>query len=276
MTTEINGQANNTEAAIYNISVGSVLSGIGAVLNKEPGEETGKVLLKGMAQGAIGGYLVYESKILIGKIAKQEKLDYGWPAKIVNSAGISIIENAASNRNFWDQWNLNIGFNRIEFHTKGSFAIKYKILPAAFVLNTYSAIGNKFELESSLKTGEFIFSGNSYYNSDVTSFTGVTIGTSIIIEPGQLKNYDLISHELIHVYQYQDFNVFNTYVNSPLKALESNSKFFNEANNWLHYDFNFFIKRPLYMAEHFRVDTSTRAGYNKNFFEQEASYYSNL
>ena len=48
-----------------------------------------------MAQGALGGYLVYESKNLLRKITLEKELAYSWPAKLVNSAGISIIENAA-------------------------------------------------------------------------------------------------------------------------------------------------------------------------------------
>ena len=44
-----------------------------------------------MAQ-ALGRYIVFESKKIIGKIASCKKLEYSQPAIFVNAAGISIIE----------------------------------------------------------------------------------------------------------------------------------------------------------------------------------------
>lgn len=268
-------QSNNAEAALYNIGVGSVFSGVGAIINKKPGDDLGKVVLKAMAQGALGGYLVYESKILVGKIARYEKMEYAWPAKFVNSAGVSIIENAASNRNFWEQWNLNIGFNRIEFHTGERFSVNYKIMPAALLLTGYAAIGNKFEWNLSARTGEFVFSGNTYYKSKVNYPIGAAIGTSLILDPPLGFNYSTLAHEIIHIYQYHDFNVFNTFINKPLDEFAQGSLFFKKANKIFHYDFNIVLFAGGYLAERFKVDTSTKRGYYKNYFEHEAYYYSN-
>jgi hypothetical protein len=111
-------QSSNAEMVLYNISLGSIASGVGALINKEPSERWHKVLLKGMGQGALGGYLIYESKNLLSRISKEERWEYSWYAKAVNSAGASIVENASSNRNFWERWHLNFGFNRVEFYTK--------------------------------------------------------------------------------------------------------------------------------------------------------------
>ena len=86
---------NKTEMALYNIGLGSFVGGIGAVINKKPNEKTGKVFLKGFLQGGLGGYLVYESKNFILKIPANNKLEYAWGAKFINSMGSSIIENAS-------------------------------------------------------------------------------------------------------------------------------------------------------------------------------------
>jgi len=61
-------QSNDREMALYNVGFASVFSGVGALINKKPDEKWHKVLLKGIAQGAAGGYLIFESKRLIGKI----------------------------------------------------------------------------------------------------------------------------------------------------------------------------------------------------------------
>jgi hypothetical protein len=273
-SSSLKAQTNHTKAALFNIGIGSVFSGIGAVINMEPREKFGKVLFKGMAQGALGGYLVYESKVIAGRIAKHENLSYGWPAKFVNSAGTSIIENAASNRNFWEQWNLNIGFNRIEFHTKDRFQLKYRIQPVALLLTAHTAFLNKFEPELSFKTGEFIFSGNSYWR-DSNDYLGSAIGTAILLNPDNGGfNYNTVAHEMIHVFQYHDFNVLNTYINKPLAQFKEGSGFFRKMEKIFHYDFNVFIFAGLYKMEHFGKNQQTFEGYYSNYFEREAYFFS--
>lgn len=116
---------NDFEAGISNVAFGGLVGGLGAIINKKSNEKTGKVFLKGFTQGALGGYLVFESKRLVGKFGKTGDYGYIWPSKLVNSAGVSIIENAAANRDFYDRWHLNIGFNRLEFYTKDKFKVSY-------------------------------------------------------------------------------------------------------------------------------------------------------
>lgn len=41
------------------------MGGIGALINKKPEHKFDKVLLKGVYQGALGGYVTFESKRLI-------------------------------------------------------------------------------------------------------------------------------------------------------------------------------------------------------------------
>jgi hypothetical protein len=277
-TSQARSQSNQTEAAIFNIGIGTVFSGIGAVINKEPQEKFGKVLVKGMAQGALGGYLVYESKVIAGRISNQKNLTYGWPAKFMNSAGTSIIENAASNRNFWEQWNLNIGFNRIEFHTKDRFHLKYRIQPVSFLLTAYTAVQNKFEAELSLRVGEFVFSGNNTfgYEDNNDYYLGRAISTAILLNPEAGGfNYNTVAHELIHVFQYHDFNVLNAYANKPLKEFKKGSGFFRKMDKIFHYDFNIFVFAGLYKMEHFGKDQKSFEGYYSNYFEREAYLFSN-
>jgi len=271
----LRSQSNNTEAALYNIGIGSIFSGIGAVINKKPQEKFGKVLFKGMAQGALGGYLVFESKVIAGRIAKDRDLTYGWPAKFINSAGTSIIENAASNRNFWEQWNLNIGFNRIEFHTKDRFQVQYRVQPVAFLLTAYTAFQNKFEPHLSLRVGEFIFSGNKTYGYDDDSYLGRALSTAILLNPETGGfNYSTVAHEMIHVFQYHDFNVLNAYVNKPTAQFKEGSGFFRKMDKIFHYDFNILIFAGLYKLEHWGNDQESFEGYYSNYFEREAYLFS--
>ena len=153
-------QKNDFEAGLFNVGIGSVLGGIGAVINKEPNEKFGKTLLKGLGQGALGGYLVFESKRLVREFAKSGNYGYVWPSKLVNSAGTSIIENAAANKDFWTRWHLNIGFNRFELNTNESFKMSYRIMPFAFYSTIANATEGDFNLGKSLKMGTFGFKTN--------------------------------------------------------------------------------------------------------------------
>lgn len=260
------GQVSGNKIAIYNVGLGSLVSGIGALINKKPTEKWHKVVLKGMGQGALGGFLVYQSKNVIKEISVKENFNYSWYSKFVNSAGISIIESASANRNFWEVWHLNIGFNRIEFRTKDKFQLKYKILPISFIYTVVGFARTNFELRRSTQTGEFIFSVDSANYSDGASvFANVAV-----FSRNNLNNYNLYSHETVHIYQYYDYNFVNTYLNKPLNTLRDKSTFFTKINNLIYFDFQGAVLRPLYLMENINQNC-----YFDNFFENEAEFFTN-
>jgi hypothetical protein len=86
----------------------------------------------------------------------------------------------------------------------------------------------------------------------------------------KINNYDTFSHEFIHIYQYYDFNVFNTYLTTTLKKFRFNSKTFDKLSNYLYYDLQASVLEPLYFLQNQNIDC-----YYDNFFENEAGYYSN-
>lgn len=259
-------QNNNTESALYNIGLSSIGSAIGAVINKNPKEKTGKVFVKGLWQGSIGGVLVFGSKKINNEIYIQKKLELNWPAKIVNAAGISIIENAASNRNFWERWNLNIGFNRFEFHTKNGFNFKYKIKPIALVLTIAESIDSKPEWDLMLKTGEVIFSTAP---ENLPNLKGRTTGPFIKLRDDSKDSFAVITHEIIHVYQGYDYSFVSTYFNKTRANLSEQSKTFSKLDNIFHWDLHAAVLGGLYQIENINIDCSS-----DNFFENEAQFYS--
>lgn len=128
-STQTYSQNSELEFGLLNIASGAVVGGISALINKEPNQKIHRVLGKGVVQGALGGYLVFESKRLLGTFARKENYAYIWPSKLINSAGTSIIENAAANRDFWNRWHLNLGFTRLDVYTKDQLQLKYRIMP---------------------------------------------------------------------------------------------------------------------------------------------------
>ena len=260
------GQSSDLEAGLFNIGIGSVLGGVGAVINKEPGEKFGKVLLKGLGQGALGGYAVFESQRLVREFAESGDFGYVWPAKLVNSAGSSIIENAAANRDFWEKWHLNFGFNRIKINTAENFRLSYRIMPFALAGTIYAATDGKLNLKTSLRMGTFVFETREIHRD--RSIYGQARVNSILILNEQ-KGRIALPHELIHNFQYERLSGFNAFFDKPMKNLSENHKIVDFYNKIFYTDFNALLHTGLYtLANPDREHQS-----QNNFFEREADYF---
>ena len=268
-------QNNDFEAGLFNVGIGSVLGGIGAVINKEPQEKFGKTLLKGLGQGALGGYLVFESKRLVREFAKSGNYGYVWPSKIVNSAGTSIIENAAANRDFWTRWHLNIGFNRFEVSTENNVKFKYRIMPGTLAGAISSLTRGKFNPELSLKTGTPIFTTNSLQkdreeNSRITYGT-VPLFTNSIVLLNNDNGLVALPHEIIHTYQYESFSGINSFLNRPKDYLEAKNKIIRFYQKIFHTDFNYLFSQGIY----YLANPNGTNQKKNNFLEREAIFYGN-
>ncbi len=251
-------------AGLFNIGFGGVVAGVGAVINKKPNQKTGKQFLKGFGQGALGGYLLFESKRMIGRFAKTGNYAYVWPSKLVNSAGASIIENAAANNGFLEKWNLNFGFARFEMRTKDSLNFQCKILPFALGGVIYGFANGKFAVNETLKTGNFIFKSNNLYEK--TGTFGRTAVNTIIYKKNNAfySNELVIGHELIHVLQYEQSFGINTYLDKPFIKLENNKKWLKKYQTIFYTEFNFLLDTAIY---------SLNSNYNTNLYEKEAVFY---
>ncbi|MEZ4795695.1 MAG: hypothetical protein R2785_00880 [Flavobacteriaceae bacterium] len=260
---------NDFEVGLYNIGFGGLVGGIGSIINKKPNEKTGKVFLKGFYQGALGGYLIFESKRLVGKFAETEDYTYVWPSKILNSAGASMIENAAANRDFWERWHLNIAFNRFEYNFERN-KLSYRIMPFALGNTIYGFIRGNLDTSMSLKTGTFVFSTdeiNSSNNSEYFNAGAYSISNSIVYLKSIIDLNRVISHELIHIYQYESFSGFNAFFDKPLNNWFNNTKWFSTYKKLFYTDINYLIFQGIYFVN---------KDYNTNLFEKEARFYTEL
>lgn len=259
---------NNTEAAFYDMGLGAFVGGIGAIINKKPNEKTGKVLLKGLWQGALGGYFVFESKRLIRLTVNENSYNYFWPSKIVNSVGTSILENATANKNFWENYHINFGFNRFEFDMLNKGKFSYKIMPFALYITFENLTLGKFDFDKSMKTGTFIFKSKNSLPIYETSFgvansEAYTKTNQIIYDLNKYKLFN-IAHEMIHVYQYEQLSNFNALFIKPKEFLNKKSKLINFYNKHFYTDFNQVIGHFSYISN---------KNYQTNFFENEARFY---
>ena len=170
------------------------------------------------------------------------------------------------NRDFWKKWHINIGFNRIEFETNGKFRVNYKLMPIALVytIDAFFRFDN-FEFKRSLSTGEFIFS-----NSTLKDTKGATLAGYIVVDKTLVNDYNLITHEIIHLYQSNDFSILNTYYLKPLDEFSKNNKTVSFLNKHLYLELHYIPLRALY-----GIESKSATNYYDNFFEHEAGYFSN-
>lgn len=254
---------------IYNVSIGSVIGAIGAVINKKPDENLGKTILKGFSQGGLGGYLTFESKRLIRAAERNDDWKILWGAKLVNAGGNSIKENAALNKNFWEKWHINFGFNRIEFETKDRFKINYKVMPVALVYTIGVASQTKFELVKTLQSGEFIFSSNTDRFIETNS-AGIAYPGNIVLYTPYKDNFQILLHEIVHIYQSNDFSQLETFLDKSYNSINTKSEFMSGINKYVHYDFRYLPEVIFHSIDHHNAYY-----YYDSFLEREAGYFSN-
>ncbi|HAC24758.1 MAG TPA: hypothetical protein DCE81_07555 [Cytophagales bacterium] len=263
-------QQTRAQAAAFNVATGSLVSGLGALINKKPGERPLRVFLAGMARGAAGGALVYASKEMVYQFGQTNRGGWAWGSKLTNAAGMSIIENAASNARPFTTWHFNFGFNRLELRTDQSVKLRYKIMPFALWGFVYSATQYSFSFSETMRIGQpfFLTDKIDQWGPDFQP-VGIAIANSItLIKP--FATSQTVAHEIIHAYQYEGFGVFNTYLNKPRTSLVSGKgKWLAGYTRWVYTDFNFLLYTGVYNA--FGTD---HACYFDNPFEQEANFYS--
>ncbi|MBO2544888.1 hypothetical protein J0871_10720 [Salegentibacter sp. BDJ18] len=253
----ISAQNTDLEYGLLNISTGAIIGGIGAIINKDSDEKIGKVILKGFAQGAMGGYLVFESKRMLRTLSKNDTYAFVYPSKILNAAGNSIIENAARNDNFWVRWHINFGFNRIDIYTQDRLRFQYRInlFPLyGTILN--ASKGRKFHLGKSVQLGTIVFLKPNLSALGKSGANIISLRTSVT------KRTE--AHELIHTYQYEQLSGVNFYLDPVTNGLREKSKLFRLYDQIFYTDFNYLLGNALYY-----INTNNKT----NIFEKEARHF---
>ena len=260
-----NAQHSDAQAAIYNVASGAVIGGIGAVINKDKDEPFFKAFTNGSWQGALGGYLVFESKRLIRNFPLKNDYAYVWPSRIINSAGNSIILNGALNNKFGQKWYFNFGFNHIEYDLARERRFRYRIMPIALYGTINGFTRGRLDIGTTLKTGIFAFRGKNRYDD----FDGLTIINSIYywdqLNDEQLNQ--IIAHEIIHVYQYEGLIGSNAFYDKIQRKLEVNYQFIKKYNSIFYTDLN---QLPLQLMHKY---DALFVPYEERKVEREAYYF---
>jgi hypothetical protein len=264
-------QTKNQEATvlIYNIGFGGLTSGIGSLINKPKGSKWHKSFIRGFWQGSIGGLVNYSSKKTLYLVNRNQNTFYALPATILNAAGYSIIEKAALNKPFLQNWCIDYGPLRFDFSIKNKEDFRVRFLPQTVDGFIFVSQDGKFDLSTSLITGSIVFKGNKPIIIPNANYTadGYAIGRAFIYTdyPGTNK-YHNIAHEMVHYYQYRDYQIFNSWLNPISKKVKSPiiNKIFSK---YVYLDIPYFW--IFYHIEGYQ----TYQNYYRNFYEFEAERF---
>ena len=125
-----------------------------------------------------------------------------------------------------------------------------------------------FDLNNSLKVGQFIFYSNDNKFRETNS-RGIAFPGVIVLETSFRNNLPLITHETVHLFQQNDFSLLNTYTYNLQNNLNK-IKIFNSINKFIHYDLEHI---SIYFINIY--ENNRRINYYDNFKEHEAGYFSN-
>lgn len=253
---------------LYNIGIGTTIGGVGALINKHEDQKWWEALLKGAAVGTLGGWVNYESKNLAYRIASRENLYYGWAAKLTQSVGTSMIQNAASNRNFWASYHFNFGPIRFLIDERTGYRPSIRITPGGVVGLVWMGSIGRFSLGKSLQSGAPVFLTEDRFRFLGDLFGGAAVGGSTVINENTFNFYELFAHEYIHILQYDDYVGLNSFVDQPYDRWKQQSSFFRKTDQFIYYDWHTAIYSLSILSFKYTADT-----YFQNWYEFEAEHF---
>jgi hypothetical protein len=266
----VSAQHQGRTVFVYNAAFGGITSGIGSIINRPKEVNWKKAFLKGLWQGGIGGLLNYTGKKTLYLVNKNQKDIYAWPAKLLHAAGTSIMENAAMNMPFLQNWNIDYGFLRFDFSFGTSRKFKVRFLPDAVVATILASKYGRFDLGTSLATGEIIFKADKLLNLPNTPIaSGVTFGRAIVYVDTPHTYYTkgrIIAHEIVHRYQYNEYQIFNSWLDPVARKIKSKS---------LQAIFSKYVYAdiPYFFIPYYIIGGSAAPHYFSNFYEFEAERF---
>lgn len=250
---------------IYNATLGGFTSGIGAVINKPKNAKVGKTFVRGFWQGSIGGLLNYAGKKTAYLIHDKENKMYALPATILHSAGFSIMENAALNEPFLENWNVNYALIRFDFSINSNKKFKARLLPTAVYATLLNSRLGTFDLTTSLLTGMAVYKNDNFFiNVNGNDLLGYSLGRSFAYVSNYTNDqYHTAAHELIHTFQFREYQILNSWMKPIDESVKSNTlkKLFSK---YVYFDF------PYFWAFYNLEGRYPSQYYYRNFFEFEA------
>ena len=263
-------QAQRTSFMLYSVGIGGLSGGVGAWVNKEKEQKWHQVLLKGVAQGALGGLAMHQGKNMTYQIYAKRRYGRAWSAHIVHAAGASIAQNAATNHNFWEHWHINLWLFRLDYDLP-EHRFRTRLSPSSLYGYLSMRGEGTLNLAKSMKTGVIYLDDKGTISYEgMASATTIAIGVNEPYYP-ESRKYEITAHEMVHVLQYESFVYINPLLHKVDTRWKSNAPWYSMLSNFIYFDFNGLYGWAMY---DWVEGGMTNPCYWDNFLEKEAEHYS--
>lgn len=255
------------QLAVFNVGFNGLISGMGSLLNSKDDKPSFQTFLRGFYKGAIGGGISHVGLSMVHQIDKKKNISLAWPARMVNSLGSSIIQNAAENKSMFERIHFNLYLTRLEY-----FPSQKKLKARLFTSSIYGLLvvgkNANFDLGKTLKTGIFYFESDMRFSSSIGSgrATGQVSSIGMASSLSGENFYDTFAEEVAHIMQYDRKVGGNALAYRTDKRWRQSSSFYKSLSRYIYLDLN----GPIFWLA-YKVENSTKC----NFFEQEAVNYAN-
>ncbi|RYE24870.1 MAG: hypothetical protein EOP51_06040 [Sphingobacteriales bacterium] len=261
-------QGQDRQLLFHNLGFGVVSSGVGAIINKPKNQKLGICLRNSLLQGLAGGGLLYAAKRMDNLIYREQATGWAWPSHIIHAVGYSMIENAASGRPAFQSWNFSLGPVRFDYNLAMEHRFRARLLPST-VMGIYYArdLGGRFDWKTSLELGQMVYKHQGLINNYGALAQGVAFGRTIVYADLPSIKHDVLGHELIHTYQFNELQVINTYTN-PLTKKVKNKILLSIFTDYIYADV------PWIWFIYPYAGNFDNAHHYQNWFEFEAQHFS--
>jgi hypothetical protein len=159
---------------------------------------------------------------------------------------------------------------RVDFSTNGTKKAKLRLLPNGIYAIYWGIKYGSFDLKTTIYTGNVAFkSYNPNINIGGTPTIGHSFDRAFIYTVNQLNNTNIdntnriIAHEIVHLFQYREYQLLNTWV-KPLEK-KVTSKFLNAIfSKYIYADI------PYFWGAYRLAGSTQEPHYYRNYFEFEA------
>ena len=266
---------NELENITYNVLVSGLISGIGGVINSKS-SPSWYIFYSNFLKGSIGGAVIYSAKRTLPLISKHfdNALGY-WTNRALLNLGNSIVYNSTMDRDILDSYYLEFyGINmQFKFKDDFEFNIRLSLATALMMVSRFIIFKGEFDIAKTLKYGVYYFDmGEEMYElsggvkgKKGSAAGGFAMKNMIWVDPllSAKEKKETEIHELIHTYQFMDYDSFRNFLN-PIgdKYIFQKGSFMERLSNYIFFDIPTF-----YIPYSFLQD------YNNSSVEDEADFY---
>ncbi|MEQ9405126.1 MAG: hypothetical protein RIM99_16160 [Cyclobacteriaceae bacterium] len=260
-------KSQRAQMMVFNVGFNGLIGGIGAGINKKDNESFGQAFKKGLLGGAIGGLVSHTGLTLTHQIRSRQSIALAWPARLTNSLGASIIQNATENKRLLERLHFNLFISRLEY-----FPYSKKFTARLFTSSIYGIVvtgkNAHLNVEKSLKSGVLYFESSDDFSTSIGTgrATGQVSSVGMRTDLTKADHFNVFSHEVAHILQYDRKIGGNAFLLKFNKKLKTDYKIYNTLSKYIYFDFN----GPIFYFAYKAQGTI----HNCNFFEQEAEHYS--